>query len=205
MIHTMMNRLVLALPLLSSAAFCGSLFSLGVKGGVPFNDAVKTVTTANLRYVDDSKNYTIGPTLDIHLPFGLGVEADLLYRRIGYTTTGSALQKTTKGNAWDVPLLLKWKMAPGPIQPYLVAGPTFRGLSNLKERLVAFTTSETDHPTELKNKFNTGITLGGGLLLLRHVSGELRYTRWGLTNFKDVTGIFKSNPDQFEALVGITF
>ena len=196
----------LSLCLCSAAlAFPSGLLSFGVKGGVPFTDAFNTATSGNFQYVTHANRYTVGPTFDINLAFGLGIEADLLYRRLSYSGTGSALQTSTTGNAWDVPLLLKWRTSPGPIRPYLSAGPTFRGLTNLNQRIVAFTTSETDKPLELRDRFNTGVTLGAGLQLLGHLSPELRYTRWGWANFKDVSGLFKSNPDQFEFLVGLTF
>lgn len=213
-----MNKLVLAFLLPASLAFPAGPFSIGVKGGVPATDAFKTVTSGTFRYVDDAKKWTVGPEFDINLPFGLGIEADALYRRLRYESTGTGVDFTvnrvTTANAWDFPLLLKWRFGGGPIKPYLSAGPTFRGLSNLKQVETFFTEpsttthGETSSPVELRDRFNTGLTLGAGLQIGGagfHVSPEVRYTRWGWDSFRNPAGAFKSNPSQFEGLVGITF
>jgi len=213
-----MKRLLLAFLLPASLAFPAGPFSIGVKGGVPATDAFNSVTSGTLRYVDDASKWTVGPEFDINLPFGLGIEADALYRRLRYDSTGMGVDVTvnsvTTANAWDFPLLLKCRFGGGPIKPYVSAGPTFRGLSSLKQVETFFTApptathSSTSSPAELKNRFTTGLTLGAGLQiggLGFHVSPEVRYTRWGWDAFRDPAGVFKSNPSQLEALVGITF
>lgn len=195
-----MKRLLALFLFPVALAFSASLFSFGIKGGVPFNDAFKAATEQNIHYLTNSTRYTLGPTVDLHLPAGFAIEADLLYRRLHYTATTDTFSRLTTANAWDLPLLLKYHFAPGPIRPYVSAGATFRGLTNITDRISGFATG-----SDLKDRFNTGFTVSGGVQLVHHISGELRYTRWGWANFRSLSGLFQSNPDQFEALVAITF
>jgi hypothetical protein len=55
---------------------------------------------------------------------------------------------------------------------------------------------------------NKGAVLGAGLefnLHLVRVSPEIRYTRWGATNLADFGGVLRSNKNQAEVLIGLTF
>ena len=205
---------VLAFLLFSTAALAADFISFGVKGGVPFTDAFKTARTGNLGYVTDTRRYTFGPTVELNLPFSLGVEFDALYRRLNFEGTDQPLdifvRRTVTADAWDFPLLLKIRMAPGPIKPYLSVGPTFRGLARLKQVGQFFNRpgEGEDTPAELERRMNTGFTAGFGVRLSAPViaiSPELRYTRWGWDNFRDTRGLLQSNRDQFEFMLGITF
>lgn len=215
-----MKRLLVVLLFPMCAAFPSGLFSFGVKGGVPLTDAFDTATTDQFGYISNTERYTVGPELDLNLPFGLGVEVDALYRKLGYdlnsnTGTSAFSRVTTSADAWDFPLLLKLRLGEGPIKPYVSAGPTFRDLSNLSQIEDFFTrsvlvtsTAATTRPAELNNTFTTGFTLGGGVQLglgVLRISPEIRFTRWGWNTFSDVTGVFRSNPNQVDFLVGITF
>ena len=71
-----MRKFLIALLFSAPLAFPSGLFSIGVKGGVPFTDAVNTATSGNLSYVTNNNHWTLGPELDLHLPFGLGIEID---------------------------------------------------------------------------------------------------------------------------------
>ncbi|MGE5647634.1 MAG: outer membrane beta-barrel protein [Acidobacteriota bacterium] len=172
-----MAKLLFALLLSAPLAFPAGLFTLGVKGGIPFTDAIE-----NAR---NSRQWTLGPELDINLPFGISIEADALYRR--------ANSDTANASSWDFPILLKYKFPGFLARPYLAAGPTFNGFAGVSRAL------------QLKNDFNAGLTLGAGLQLLGHISPEIRYTRWGWDSFRDPSGLLKSNPNQLSFLVGLTF
>jgi hypothetical protein len=211
-----MVKLLLASLISAAAAFPAGLFSIGVKGGVPFTDAFNAATNGNLTYVTHSDNWTLGPEFDLNLPFGIGIEADALYRGLKYQSTQNLVDQletsTTSARAWDFPLLLKWKAPTGPFRPYVVAGPTFRGLTSIKQVTSFFSANSgttisqsSSNPGSLKSQFITGMTLGGGIQVLGHVAPEIRYTRWGWDSFRDPSGLLKSNPNQLEFLVGITF
>ncbi len=158
-----MKKLTLGtLGLLFSAtlAMAGDDFlSFGVKGGVPLNDAFNAASNSSISYITNNHHYTLGPEVEFNLPFGLGIEVDALYQRLGYqsTTAPTAVPGTTSAttaNDWDFPLLLKWHFWPGSIRPYVDAGPTFRSLTNINNRVETFftggsTTTATNRPAEL--------------------------------------------------------
>jgi opacity protein-like surface antigen len=208
-----MRRLILALLLPACAALAGPI-SIGVKGGVPFSAVFDATTSGNLSYVTNNKYWTVGPELDLNLPLGFAIEFNALYRRVNYESSGSinggTVTSSTTANSWDFPLLLKWRILPGPIRPYFSVGPTFRNLSNFKQVSTFFTggqttTTSTDNPPEIDRSYNVGFTVGGGVQLLKHISPELRYTRWGWNNITDVTPLLSTKRNQVEFLLGITF
>lgn len=207
-----------SLLLLGAAPARPELFSVGVKGGVPLTDAFHTARNSSLSFFSPAKLYTVGPTVEVHLPFSLAVELDALYRRLNYGSTsfldhGATAGTRVTGNAWDFPLLLKRRFASGLVRPYVASGASFRTLSDLKHVRNFFdgtnrTTSQTDRPPELQRRFNAGFVIGGGLELnagILKISPELRYTRWGWDSFRDVDGLLRSNQDQAMFLLGITF
>jgi opacity protein-like surface antigen len=202
--------LLFAAPL----AFPGELFSFGVKGGVPLNNAFDTATTGNIDYVSDTRRWTAGPEFDINLPLGFAVEIDALYRRLDFEsneTVSEIEHQATTSNAWDFPLLLKWRVPPmGPVRPYVGAGPTFRDVTNVNQVTTFFggtppPPTSTSLPVELNRRFTTGFTAVAGIQLFKHVSPEIRYTRWGWNSFENPGSAFRSNPNQWDFMLGLTF
>jgi opacity protein-like surface antigen len=210
-----MRKLLLGLGFASSALFAAGPISFGVKGGVPLNDAFHAVTSGSIQYVSNTKRYTVGPELDINLPFGLGIEVDALYRRLDFESTANTVSAIVRGattaNAWDIPILVKWRFGTGPVKPYVSAGPTFRNLTNIDQRVSSFFSGPNpslSSAPELRDSFNTGVTLAGGLQFGAagiRVSPEVRYIRWGWDNFRSPSTAFRSNRDQVDFMLGITF
>src|SRR4051812_12462177 len=56
--------------------------AIGIKGGVRTSD---DFTLSPPSVSSESKRYIVGPMLDMELPWHLGIEFDVLYRRFGYT------------------------------------------------------------------------------------------------------------------------
>ena len=193
------------------------LLSFGVKGGLPVTDAFTTGRGGPLGFFSGVNRYTVGPTVEFHLPAGLSIEFDALYRRLNYgsdavfPTTVTATRVTA--NSWEFPLLLKGRLGVGPVHPFIAGGASFQHLSDIT-RIDEFfeggarRVTETGRPAELQNRFNAGFVIGGGVELrgggLR-LSPEFRYTRWGWDNFRDVGGLLRSNQDQAAFLLGLTF
>lgn len=204
-------RLLISLSLLAllGPAACGqSLFSFGIKGGVPLTDAfnknlysgVDVMTTS----FSNSKNYVIGPTAELRLPFGFSVEADALYRPLSLVTAtsvapfgGSSPGQTTFSDtdisSWEFPILGKYHFLHSPIvRPYVDAGPIFRAVGSGGGWLS-----------------NKGFAMGAGVdvkLLVVHLAPELRYSRWG-GDARGTPGVFTppSGLNQAEFLIGISF
>jgi hypothetical protein len=169
--------------------------------------------------VDSVTNrYIVGPTAELRLPFGLGVEIDALYRHFNYHSSTNIVAISTlraTGSDWEFPLLLKKRFGVGPIHPFVDAGVNFNKVSGLSRTVTTFVLpnviNSNSGSTELKNDFTAGFTLGGGVelrLLLLKITPEIRYTRWGNQQFSGIFptgGSLTSNQNQAEFLVGFTF
>jgi opacity protein-like surface antigen len=183
-------------------------------------DFLDTVSGSRTSINSTTNRYIVGPTLELRLPAGFGVEVDALYRHFSYNSSASLVDAistlNTSGSAWEFPLLLKKRFMHGPIRPFLDAGVSFDKISGLSQTVqtVVFpnrtTTTTNSNPSELKNDFSSGFTIGGGVevkALLLRVTPEVRYTRWGTQHFRSIisTGSLGSNLNQAEFLVGITW
>lgn len=193
---------IILLMFFPSAIFAQSFFSIGVKGGVPITNAFSDQTFHSVdtitRFYSNGTDYIIGPMAEIKLPFGFGVEADALYRSLNLSVDHTLLPLPVSHSAstissWEFPILAKYHFLPLPIvKPYVEAGPTFRWTGN--------------QAAQLSNK---GITAGIGIdvkALVIHVSPEIRFTHWGSdVSLTNVSALAKSNQNQAEFLVGLTF
>jgi opacity protein-like surface antigen len=196
--------------LLLTVPAIGEIFSLGLKGGVPLTDPFREGSTPSLSYFSDTKRYLLGPAMEVRFPV-VGLEFNALYRRLNYRSEdiGSDFVATsTTANSWEFPLLLKVR-APSPgARPFFTTGPTFRHLSGLKQVTTSVIGGEFEalRPSELQNRFNAGFTIGAGVEIgdgVRLVP-EIRYIRWGKTNFER-PGLLRSNPNQLDFLLGLHF
>jgi hypothetical protein len=184
--------------LLTLSAFSQPI-SFGIRAGVPFTDAYEATTTTSgsefVKTFSDSKEYVIGPMVELHLPLGFSVEADALYhplslaQQIGTGTT--VFNNPTIIHSWEFPILAKYRFLHLPlVKPYVEGGPSFRAIS-------------------ASYFSNSGITLGAGveLKIARiRIEPELRYTRWGADAAAQIAnGSPPSNINQAQFLVGLTF
>jgi opacity protein-like surface antigen len=213
-----MKRTFLFLFVSAVSAF-PQMFQAGVKAGVPLTDFVNTVQSPRLGFNSNTKRYIIGPMVQVGLPAGFAVEFDALYRRLNYESNSSLVDVMTNtrttGNAWEFPLVLKYRFLHTPIvKPYVEAGVAWDTLSGMKQSITntifpnRTTTTTTGNPAELRNSTTTGFVVGGGvdIHVLLHISPEVRYTHWGAEHFRDtVNGLLHSNQNQAEFLVGFTF
>ncbi|MEQ1886765.1 MAG: hypothetical protein ABL967_17015 [Bryobacteraceae bacterium] len=183
------------------AAFAQSV-SVGIKGGVPLTNGLSDFSTTSpgalTRTFSDSKEYIIGPSVELHLPVGFSVEVDALYRPVNLASIVTVPNQTpvpTSNNvsSWEFPVLAKYRFSFPIIKPMVEAGPSFRT-----------TGSQLDWFS------NRGLTLGGGIEVkigrLRF-GPELRFTRWGSDASPNQGVLFNppSQKNQAELLLGISF
>jgi hypothetical protein len=203
-------------------------FSFGVKGGLPLTDFIDTVSGSRTTVTSVTNRYIVGPTAELRLPFGFGVEVDALYRHFSYNSTASLvdalLTLRTTSNDWEFPILLKKRFGGvGPVRPFVDGGVNFNKISGLSQSVSnlvfpnRLTTTSNSNPAELKNDFTAGFSLGGGVeihLLILRITPEIRYTRRGNQQFSGIfpaggasgiAGSLTSNQNQAEFLVGLTF
>lgn len=209
---------LLALFALGTLAAFSQAFTFGVKGGVPITDFLSlTQSRGPLSAISNTNRYIVGPTLELRLPANLAVEFDALFRHFSYRTTlaliGSFEQITATSNAWEFPLLLKYKLRGHFVRPYINGGVAWDRLQGLSATRLDIgingvpTTTQTSNPLELQNTTSTGVVTGGGVdihALVLHISPELRYTRWTSQHFTFGDALH-SNQNQAEFLVAITF
>jgi Outer membrane protein beta-barrel domain len=212
--------LLLLSALLTAGAAFAQPFSLGLKGGLPMTDFLDVVRAQNINASTTTNRYIVGPTAELRLPFGLGVEVDALYRHFSYnssgligTIAGNLTNIDTTSGSWEFPILVKYRFKGKIIHPFVDAGVAWDTLSGLTQTVTSVIanvtkTTTTSSPAELANSTTRGFVLGGGVdvkALVIHIAPEVRYTRWGARQFIDPTGLFNSKQNQAEFLVGITF
>jgi opacity protein-like surface antigen len=193
------------------------LFSYGVRAGVPLNDFLNAAKSQQFAFNTTTNRYIVGPTAELHLPFGFGIEFDILYRHFDYngsvTLMNIVSNSRTTANAWEFPLLAKYRIPMKVVHPYVDAGVAWDKLSGLTQTITSTfvaltTTTTTSNPPELNTTATRGFVMGGGVsvkVLKIQVSPEIRFTRWGAQHFIDPGGLLHSNLNQGEFLLGITF
>ena len=167
-------------------------FAAGIKGGVPLNDLISAGQNQQFSFNANTSRYIVGATGELRLPFGLGVELDALYRHFS--------SAPVTGNAWEFPLLAKYRFPTRIVRPFADAGVAWDTLQGLTQSL--------SNPTQLRHNSVRGYVIGAGVeihALVIHLVPEIRYTRWGAQHFLDINGGLSSNQNQAEFLVGITF
>ena len=204
----------LLLLLLGALSAFPEVLQVGIKAGVPLTDFFTTVQSPRFGFNSDTKRYIIGGMVQMNLPAGFALEFDALYRRLNYESTSSALNalttSSTTGNAWEFPLLLKYRFPMPVARPYVEGGVAWDTLSGLKQSVSsAVGISTTSTPAELRKSTITGVVVGAGVdvkALFIHIVPGIRYTHWGSTHFRDaVNDLLHSNRNQAEFLVGFTF
>ena len=212
-----MRSLLLLLTLAAGAM--AQPFSAGLKLGLPLTDFLNAAESGNTSYSTITNRYIVGLEGELRLPFGLGIELDVLYRHVNYnalvSSAGSlnSITSSTTSNDWEFPLVAKYKFKAPIARPYVEAGVAWQTLQGLTQSIkstvggIIGSSSSTSNPSELANSTTRGFVLGGGIdihALLIHVAPEIRFTRWGARQFF-APGLLSSNQNQAEFLVGITF
>ena len=127
-------RLILTGLLVSTSAF--AQFAFGLKGGAPLTDFFHAVDNFVGTFRTGSTPFILGPTIEMHFPAGFGVEFDALYRRFHYDASSNLVDVVVNGsasNAWEFPILVKYR-TPGVIfRPFLNAGFAFDHWSGVRQ------------------------------------------------------------------------
>ena len=220
---SLVTRIMKSLPLFFFAAALASAqpFSYGIRGGVPLTDFLSTAESGNFRYSSVPNRYIVGVGAELHLPAGFAVGVDALYRHLNYSSNSGTTGVTTvisaastTANAWEFPLLAKYRFSAPLARPLVEAGvawDTLQGVTQtVRNTLIGgtTTTTSTSSPPELHKNTTSGFVIGAGLdvhAIVIHIQPEIRYTRWGAKHFLDPNNLLQSNQNQAEFLVGIVF
>lgn len=212
-----MNRFILLLGIALCSSASAQFLSFGVEGGVPLTDAYNSNGYSTSIY---KRLYIVGPTVEVHLPFHLAIEADALYRRNGFAgsytsdTAGPFFGPTlftasTRVNDWQFPILGKLEVGHGPLRPFVDGGITYRHDSSTGAvDYVSPGAALTSEPFGVNNPNTAGISFGGGValkLLLVTLEPEIRYTHWFEQPFTGTNLYAASSSNQADFLVGLRF
>jgi opacity protein-like surface antigen len=195
-----MRYLTLGFLLATSFAVSGraeesSPIGIGVKGGVPLNDAFVVREQNPVSYIADTHRYIVGPYVELRLPAGFGIELDALYQTYEYRQVVPAPVRDQNSHDWQFPLLVKYRFLPGPVKPYVEAGAAFSHLSVHDVR-------------ELDDRNTWGFVLGGGVDVRVgpvHITPEIRYTGWTSRHFDSPGTLLQSNRNVAAVMLGIGF
>ena len=209
----------ISIVLLACQACLGQSVSLGVKAGGRLMD---DISTSHNSATSESKRYIFGPMVEFGLPLGLSLEADALYQRQGYRSTpgtmlGAAFERA-HANAWEVPVLLKYKPGKSSIKPYIEAGVSPRLMNGVSDDVSGYTMDSVTGATIYVHSHGTtdwsnsvGAVFGGGVqfsLGSLRLAPELRYTRWNnmaKNDFGSYGYEFHSTQNQVDLLLGISW
>jgi hypothetical protein len=196
----MKQILLFCAAIAASSTAAWAEIEIGIRAGVPLTDAFDATQSAVRGFENVPKRYTVGPTLQVNLPFSLALTIDVLYKRLAYEQTEAGGATTTQtANMFELPVMLRYKFGEGNLKPFISGGPTFNKI----------TAGAVRNPVQFVKSNTAGVVLGTGVevgALVFKLTPELRYTRRGAESFRDaVGGLLKSNKDQIEFLVGFTF
>jgi hypothetical protein len=186
------------------SAASAQLISVGAIGGVP---------TPNTFGTNESPPYTVGGSVEFHLPAGFALEADALYRRLGDTSFAEFISGTVfasyidrqRGNAWEFPLLGKYYFRrKSAWQPFVGTGFAFEtiGVHEISNGFVnPYATTTGPFVTNFRAPLEAGAVFAGGVSFHAgrfSLLPQVRYTRWGGTNV-----LTRNNETSF--LLGLVF
>lgn len=191
--------------------------SVGLKGGFVLTDATRYSR-------DESRNYTVGPTVEFKLPRNFGIETGFLYKRIGSndrfvsildgrnlidtSNNGNLVANRVRGNSFEIPVVGKYYFTPTrAFSPYL-------GLGVAMRRTWQTTEGSVIGPNDIRpGGFNFrdssvspwgagAVSAAGVQFRYGHwkISPEVRYTRWSREPQR-----LARNPNQVEVLLGVSF
>ncbi len=179
-------------------------FSFGVRGGLPFTNFFQAASNPEQTFNSSATQFIVGPTVELRLPAGFGLEAEALFRHFQYNATANIAEElvhNTASDAWEFPLLVKYRMPGMFVKPFLDGGVAFDHWSGVKQIAGLVSSSSTSGA-------NAGVVVGAGIELhlpLVRLSPEIRYTRWGAASEADLGGALQSRQNQAELLVGLIF
>ena len=189
----MMFKTFICTLVLAGSAFAELPFGVGVKLGAPLTDAFRIQSFPTFAaFTASSSHFTVGPYIEVRLPFGLGLEVDALHRGYEYRNAGASFSNSS----WEFPVLAKYRFFKGPIRPFIDGGLTFSKLNDVA-KLTSF--------SAVQHSNSYGIVLGGGIEIKTpavRITPEIRYSGYTFLTFDS---LLRTNRNQATFLVGIGF
>ncbi len=193
---------VCALFLLALGSASAQPVSIGVKAGVPLTELLAASSPG---YQSSTQRFTVGPTVELGLPYRFAFEVDAIYKRMEFgfsqpasSASGSPPIATTTAGRWEFPLLLKHRLGRASPRPFWALGVSFNHVTGEPPKNLI----------ELRHRGAKGFLIAAGLEArfgLFRLAPEVRVIRWADRNFGVRDAPLRSNLTQAEFLVGWTF
>jgi hypothetical protein len=193
------------------------LISMGLKGGFPFTTAFQVDEFEKLTYppvrcgdfrinnpscsvtgiaqqFKASRNYLVGPMVELRLPYSLSIEGDALYHPLSLGVLDARVPEPPSiktFNSWEFPVVGKYRVRAPFVTPYFEAGPTFRTASSPYGHYLS----------------KAGITAGLGVEAVAwriHIAPEVRFVHWGQDS-PDAGVTYASRRNQAQFLLGFSY
>ena len=182
-------KAVFVLSLLLAGQLAGQNLSYGFRAGASLNDAFSLAQQFSTQKLATTR-LTIGPTAEVRLPFGLGVQVDALYTRhtVGASSAGT----------WEIPLLAKYRFPGLLFRPFVEGGVSFQRFGDVAKLIT----------TQSVDSSRRGFVLGTGVeikLVKVRISPEIRMTRWGDAKLTLTPAALLNASSQAQFIVGLTF
>jgi len=134
----------------------------------------------------ESKPYLVGPMIEVRLPFHFAIEADALYSRLGYLSYIPLIANEstirTIANAWEFPVLVKYRLPVPRVRPYVSLGLAPRHASGTINSIhYGYEPSDVTFSSVDWHARDHAWVVGGGFeFRLGHfrIAPEMRYLRW---------------------------
>jgi hypothetical protein len=165
-------------------------------GGFSPNPSDCAAASATVQIYMASRNYLVGPLVELRLPLSFSVEADALYHPLSLAALPDArlleLPSIKTFGSWEFPVVGKYKFRAPFASPYLEAGPTFRTASSPLKHYLS----------------SAGVVAGIGVeatVWRVRITPEVRFVHWG-HDAPDAGPLFySSRRNQAQFLVGLLY
>jgi opacity protein-like surface antigen len=189
------NRLglfLVSVPLLvPMPALCQSMWGIGVRAGVGFNDTKVETALRQDASSSDKTSFVVGLVSDFHLPETWSLQVEALYTRRETTLHFAAAQglpaitSRYKLDFIEVPITVRYHFTNGTWQPYVFGGPNFGIRVNAKAESDSGGPTLTEDVGDQFRRMNVALEAGAGVRYRTvgrgAVTADVRYI-YGLTD-----------------------
>jgi hypothetical protein len=149
------------------------------------------------RGVQQSRQYVVGPALEVGLPWNFAVEGNALYSSVRSPFSANLF---SGADSWEFPVLGKhyFGRRDSAVRPFASGGYTLRKIWFDDDDRLGITGRSNLFGAELERG---PLVAGGAAMKFGRfmLSPEFRYTRWTSRN------LFSASPNQYQAVFGILF